>query len=303
MTAPGTPGGPPARPRARTGVGSAPVRTTGVIVLGLLSVAGTMLALFSLWRFWPAAPSPAGTSPPTAPFSYFGWRLSLTRDQQFFIIAAVAGSLGGLLHSLRSLSTYVGERYLFRSWLLYYALLPLVGAILATIVYIVLRAGLLPGETATSQPNPYGIAAVAALVGLFSGQAAEKLQAIFETIFTSPGQGSESVTDIAEPAITGLVPDHGGAGTRVQINGDKLTAVTGVSFGGEHAVSFTVDSPQRVVAVVPASAVTGPVTLRTAQYEVTSTQKFTVDPAPPGRPADPGDPAHPGPGAPGGLVG
>src|SRR5262249_20265191 len=62
-------------------------------------------------------------------FVYFGWHLLLTPDQQFFLVVSLAGALGGLLHSLRSLSTYVGERYLFRSWLLYYLALPLVGAV------------------------------------------------------------------------------------------------------------------------------------------------------------------------------
>jgi hypothetical protein len=281
MTAPRTPGGAPTHPRARTDVGITQVGAVGVTILAAVVVAGTLLALFSLWRFWPAAPSAAGISPPRATFSYFGWRVSLTRDQQFLLIAAVAGSLGGLLHSLRSLSTYVGERYLFRSWLLYYVLMPLVGAILATIVYIVLRAGLLPGETAASQPNPYGITAVGALVGLFSEQAAKKLQAIFETVFTSSDQGSESVADIAEPLVTGLDPDHGAVGTSVQINGDKLSGVTGVNFGSTQLVLVTVVSPQRLVAIVPDSAVTGPVTLHTARYEVTSTQRFTVDPTQP----------------------
>jgi hypothetical protein len=290
-------------------VGSKAVGRVGVVILAVVAIVGTVLALFSLWRFWPAAPDAKGASPATAVFSYFGWRVSLSRDQQFLVLAAVAGSLGGLLHALRSLSTYVGERYLFRSWLLYYLLLPLVGAVLATIVYVVLRAGLLPGETATSQPNPYGIAAVAALVGLFSGQAAEKLQAIFETIFASPGQGNEAVADITEPLVTGLVPDHGGPGTSVQVNGENLTGVTSVSFGSGEEAPFTVGSPLRGVTVVPASAVTGPVTLHTADHTVTSTQKFTVDPPPPASPpdpgaaADPGDPAHPDPAGPGGLVG
>jgi hypothetical protein len=314
---PGATAGPPGRPRSRTGVGSKAVGRVGVVILAVVAIVGTALALFSLWRFWPAAPDAKGASPATAVFSYFGWRVSLSRDQQFLVLAAVAGSLGGLLHALRSLSTYVGERYLFRSWLLYYVLLPLVGAVLATIVYVVLRAGLLPGETATSQPNPYGIAAVAALVGLFSGQAAEKLQAIFETIFASPQQGNEAVADITEPLVTGLVPDHGRPGESVQINGDNLSAVTHVSFNSNDQAEFTVSSPQRGMAAVPASATTGPVTLHTAESDVISTAKFTVDPDPappaspadssttpdPGASADPGDPAHPDPAGPGGLVG
>ena len=155
------------RSRTRTTVGGSPVSAVVVIILGVVMAAASMLALYGLWRFWPA-PSPAtGSAPATARFSYFGWRLSLTRDQQFFVVVALAGAVGAMLHGLRSLSVYVGERYLFRSWIAYYALLPLVGGILATIVYLVLRAGLLPGATSSSQPDPYGITAIGALVGLF----------------------------------------------------------------------------------------------------------------------------------------
>jgi len=116
------------------------------VILGILLAAIALFALYGLWAFWPASPPPTGAAPPTAKFSYFNWQLSLTRDQQFFVIVALAGVIGAMLHGLRSLSRYIGERYLFRSWIPYYILLPLVGAILATIVYVVLRPGSCPGR-------------------------------------------------------------------------------------------------------------------------------------------------------------
>ena len=119
MKGSGDPGnGPPTATRPRTAIGAGPVGVAGILILGLLLACASLLALYSLWSFWPAAPSAAGISPATARFAYFGWHLSLPEYQQFFVIAAMAGALGGLLHSLRSLSSYVGERYLFRSWLL-----------------------------------------------------------------------------------------------------------------------------------------------------------------------------------------
>ncbi len=267
------------RSRTPTTVGGSPVSALGVIVLGVVMAAASVLALYGLWRFWPA-PSPAiGLAPVTAKFSYFGWRLSLTRDQQFFVIVALAGTIGALLHGLRSLSLYIGERYLFRSWIAYYVLLPLVGAILATMVYLVLRAGLLPGGTGSSQPDPYGITAIAALVGLFSAQAAEKLKAVFETLFTKVGPASQSVTDsvksIAKPTITGFDPLQGPVGTSVVITGDHLTAVTGVSFTDADAAQFNKDSTSLTVPV-PDGARTGPITLHYDDEHVTSDQDFTV---------------------------
>jgi IPT/TIG domain len=253
-----------------------PVSVPGVVILGVFMSAVAVFALYGLWRFWPAPPPATGSAAATAKFSYFGWRLSLTRDQQFFVVVALAGAIGAMLHGLRSLGTYVGERYLFRSWILYYALLPLVGALLATIVYVVLRAGLLPGGTTSSQPDPYGIAAIAALVGLFSAQAAEKLKDVFETLFTKTEPGSQSVADIARPVITAFKPRKGPAGTPVVISGDNLTSVTGVAFAGADAQQFKPDSANRLTVSVPRGAATGPITLRSGEDRVTSGKDFTV---------------------------
>jgi len=235
-----------------------------------------LFALYGLWAFWPAPPPVTGPAPPTAKFSYFNWQLSLTRDQQFFAIVALAGVIGAMLHGLRSLSRYIGDRFLFRSWIPYYLLLPLVGAILATIVYLVLRAGLLPGASASSQPDPYGISAIAALVGLFSAQAAEKLKAVFETLFTKVDPGTESVTDIAMPTIAEFKPEEGPPGTPVVISGTNLTSVTSVAFTGAETRKFNADSENRLTVSVPDGARTGPIILYVGQEPVKSEKDFTV---------------------------
>ena len=243
-------------------------------------VAAALFALYGLWRFWPA-PVPASASAPapaTATFSYFNWHLSLTRDQQFFVVVALAGVVGAMVHGLRSLSTYIGERYLFLSWTAYYALLPFVGGLLATIVYLVLRAGLLPAATAASQPDPYGVAAIAALVGLFSAQAAEKLKDVFETLFTKAETGSQSVTDTALPVIAKFDPPEGQPGMSVVIDGDNLRSVTGVAFTGAEASQYTIESEERLTVTVPAGATTGPIILRVDQQQVASDKNFKVSP-------------------------
>src|SRR6266700_650103 len=194
------------RPQPRTSVGRSAASAVEIVILGILMAAVVLLGLYGLWRFWPAAAPATGAVPATAKFSYFSWNLSLTRDQQFFVITALAGVIGAMLHGLRSLSNYIGERYLFRSWIPYYVLLPLVGGILATIVYLVLRAGLLPGATSASQPDPDGIA------------------------------------DIAMPSITGFDPQDGPPGTSVVISGSNLTSVTGVAFTGAEAPQPKIDS-------------------------------------------------------------
>lgn len=260
------------------------------MILGLLMASTSLLALYGLWKFWPAPPPATGSAPAIAKFSYFGWHLTLTQAQQSFVVVALAGVIGAMLHGLRSLSFYVGERYLFRSWIAYYILLPIVGGLLATVVYLVLRAGLLPGQTSSSQPNPYGITAIAALVGMFSAQAAEKLKAVFEILFTKvqPGSqsaadatsptSSESAADATSPTITGLDPPQGPVGTPVAISGDNLSSVTGVAFTGAEAPGFEIHSASQLTVSVPDGATTGPVTLRVGQLQVPSDGNFTVTP-------------------------
>jgi hypothetical protein len=49
--------------------------------------------------------------------------------------------------------------------------------------YLVFRGGLFSTSTSATDANPYGFAAVAALVGLFSEQAIEKLRHIAKEMF------------------------------------------------------------------------------------------------------------------------
>jgi hypothetical protein len=262
--------------RPRTTVGEKQVSVPGVVILVLFAGLVALLALYGLWSFWPAALPLTGHPPATATFSYFGWHRTLTRDQQFFVVAAQAGVIGSMLHGLRSLSRYVGERYLFRSWIAYYVLLPFVGALISTIVYLVLRAGFLPGAGVSSQPDPYGVAAIGALVGLFSAQAAGKLQAVFETLFTKAETGSEPITAVAMPAITSFRPSSGAVGTPVVIRGSNLMSVTGVEFTGAAAPQFEPVSESELTVSVPEGATTGTITLHADQERVTSRQDFTV---------------------------
>jgi hypothetical protein len=101
------------------------------------------------------------------------------------------GTLGGLIHLATSLSMFVGNRALRRSWILYYLLMPLQSAALAPIVYLLLTAAVLApsasaGAGATRAAiNVTSIYAFSALTGLFAKQAIEKLADVFATIFTS----------------------------------------------------------------------------------------------------------------------
>lgn len=73
----------------------------------------------------------------------------LDREHRLFVVVAVAGALGGLIHSTRSLYEYVGDRQLLRSRLLMYLSLPFIGGGLAVVIYLILRGGLVTGTAAS----------------------------------------------------------------------------------------------------------------------------------------------------------
>jgi hypothetical protein len=96
--------------------------------------------------------------------------------------------------------------------------------------YFALRGGLFSANTSTDNINPFGIAALAGLVGLFSKQATDKLREIFDTMFrTAPGQGDDQRADgIVNPrpqiaSIDPVAADAGGAVLDVRVRGEGFT--------------------------------------------------------------------------------
>ena len=131
------------------------------------------------------------------PVTFFVWPFTTSDEGRMFLIVALAGALGSLVHALRSFYWYVGNRELVLSWLAMYILLPVTGAMLGLIFYIAIRGGLFPQAT-IQQTSPFGFVAISALVGLFSVQAALKLQDIAETVFTKAGEGQESRPQVSK---------------------------------------------------------------------------------------------------------
>ena len=91
------------------GPGGSFVPTWGIVVLVSVVAAFSVLVLFSLWAVWPAAPggdSPtrSGGAQPQQNVTLLGAQFALSREASFFLVVAIAGSLGGLIHTIRSLS-------------------------------------------------------------------------------------------------------------------------------------------------------------------------------------------------------
>ena len=81
-------------------------------------------------------------------------------------------------------------------------------------------------------------------------------------VSTAGGSGSfDGFRFILPPVISSFLPQNAIAGVTVMITGFNLSDVTGVSFGGKAAASFTVLSPSSISAVVAAGSASGTLTL------------------------------------------
>ena len=175
---------------------------------------------------------------------------------RLFLMALLAGALGATLHGLRSLFWYVGNRDFRWSWLLMYYLLPVSGAAIAVIFFLLAFAGL---YTAQGTANLF-LVGLAALVGMFTPQAAEKLKKIAEGLLNPAPPGANTVAPQpatpTAPALTAasVFPTSGSTsgGTAVTITGTGFVSGATVTFGGVTATNVKVASSTSITAITPA---------------------------------------------------
>jgi hypothetical protein len=159
-----------------------------VIVIVVLCAAVVPVLLYLLWEFWPTA---AILKVDTSPVTAFGIRRDVSTEVRLFIVVAIAGALGGVMHSTRSVAWYVGHQNLKWRWVPFYLLTIVLGAGLASIFYLLIRGGLFQGA-GLSDANPYGFTALGALVGLFTEQALVMLRNVATQVFAHAETGSDS---------------------------------------------------------------------------------------------------------------
>jgi len=146
----------------------------------------------------------------------YGQCVPTTFDERLLLLVIIAGMLGAFVHGATSLADYLGNNAFNRNWTWFYLLRPAIGMSLALVFYFAIRGGFLSTTGGAKDINPYGIAALAGMVGMFSKQATDKLSEIFGTLFRSaPGEGDAKRGD----------PLKGATGAAFQL--DPPTAVAG----------------------------------------------------------------------------
>jgi len=162
---------------------------------GLVMV--TVLLMTQLLAIWPAVMAATAVSPKkpqvvTTPL-LFGL-VDMRFEPQVALIAMVlmVGALGAIIGGSRRFVYFATRDELTERDEWSYLIRPMQGAALALIVYFTLRGGYL-GQDQNAPVNPYGIAALSALVGLFTRHAVSKLTDVFDTVFGEPKEETSPV--------------------------------------------------------------------------------------------------------------
>jgi len=192
---------------------------------------------------------------PTAPLNLGKWKPYITREIQLLLIVLAAGALGCLIHGLRSIAIFIGNRNAVSSWFWWYITRPLLGMAMSLIFYSLLRGGFLAGTQADAKVvSPFGVLAIGAMVGMFTDKAVGKLADIFDMLLRSKADDANKDANKKVTIKTTALPD-GTVGTpyRFQLEGNDGSpsftwTVTGLPAG------LTADPKTGVISGTP----TGP---------------------------------------------
>jgi hypothetical protein len=261
------------------------------LFLAIYYVLLPIVLIFLLFKVFPSYPWPTVSKESNdlvnnIPIYFFGKAVATSLEDRLLLLVIVAGALGSYIHSATSYSDFVGNRQFSPSWTLWYALRPLIGVSLALILYFVTRGGLLlliingGDATKANNINPFGVAAVAGLTGMFSKVAADKLAEVFTTLFKS--QGDQSRRDGLAPAPAPEIKDIDkkagpiAGGDTVTITGSGFASGAKVSFDNIFATNVTVVNDTTVTAVTPAgSGTVDVVVLNPDGQSATATSAYT----------------------------
>jgi thermitase len=98
------------------------------------------------------------------------------------------------------------------------------------------------------------------------------------TVTTPAGSAAASAAFHVLPRVASLEPTSAAVGDVVTVSGGGFAAVDAVAVGGVPVETFTLDSATRITITVPDGAVTGPVTVTTADGSATSDEPLTILP-------------------------
>ncbi|GAC1313933.1 MAG: hypothetical protein NVSMB2_02700 [Chloroflexota bacterium] len=163
----------------------------------LLLLSGMLI--WSLVQLWPGPTPAGGTVPTTSEVGLLFFTVNISDEVRLLLLVVFTGALGGIIHAVRSITWYIGQQELRRNWLLTYIAQPFVGSTLAFLFYLVVRGGFFSPQASFQQTSPFGFAAMAGMIGMFSPQAVLKLKDVAEIILTKPPAGKDTAPQAQGP--------------------------------------------------------------------------------------------------------
>jgi len=196
----------------------------------------------------------------------FGRHARISSDVRFLLIVALAAGIGSFVQIATSFSTFLGNRQFRSSWIWWYLLRIPIGMSLALLFYFAVRGGFFT-TVSGMDINPFGIAALGGLVGMFSKQAADKLQDVFEELFKSEQDQArnDKLTPNTTPTITSSNP-------ATLINTSRQLTLSGAGF--IQGATATINGAHRATAYVDARTLT--ITLEQADVQTPTTLSVVV---------------------------
>ncbi|MGH1540165.1 MAG: hypothetical protein ACRBHB_07065 [Arenicella sp.] len=158
-----------------------PATKTVALWLIIITVVSLLGVFFGLWLHG---------KPPIAfqEFRFFASSTSIELVEAY--IAMMAAAVGSCVTTILAYIRHASNKRDFRvSYVPWYLARPAMGVLLGLIFYFVIKGGLIvlvePGEGGAKieSLNPWGVAGLGSLVGMFSKQAVEKLREVFNTMF------------------------------------------------------------------------------------------------------------------------
>lgn len=200
---------------------------------------------------------------------YLLWHipLDMTEPMRMLVLVMLLGAFGSLIQSASFFTVRVANRTMGASWLWWYFVHPFVGMAVATILYLMVRAGFLNPNPTTGSISIYGTAALAGLSGWFSKQAAAKMQEVFESLFRTEPSNSPPPPRISQvdPAALAAVAAEGGAPQSLTLKGSGFVPNSVVRLNGTDCPTSFVSAAQ-LTASVPAAKASQPGSLKVTVF-------------------------------------
>jgi len=127
-------------------------------------------------------------------WAFAGRTREITAELRLILLVLFVGGFSASVFGLNSFANYSGQELLKANWLWLYFARPIIGAGVAFVFYLIVRGGFLAGTNVDVKAvTPFGFVAVAALVGMFSDAAINKLNDIFDTMFRAKDTRKETL--------------------------------------------------------------------------------------------------------------